>query len=306
MSEEIIKTRIGGLGSSDAKMVAKIGRNGVIGDSYKKRIAIMLGLDEQKQFSSVATEHGNFIESSIFQFLSSKYTTAISNPYTENEKLSELYGFRVFNHIDFEVETKKELIWFECKATNKDKDLTFKEYFDQLCWHFMIGLSKAIKLKKEFKLYLLHYFADEKEFVFEPEKISITYTDYLDFKHIVKGLEIISLEIQRGFEYEKKDEFHLSDLPMIWQNECEAIQQILIRQKDEEQKIEKFKERLIEIMQVNNVKSIKNDFFEITYVAETIATSFDKDKLKKDLPKIFEKYNTKKSNKKAFIKITIK
>ena len=58
---EILETRIGGLGSSDAKMCAKIGRNGVIGVSDRKRIAIMLGLDEQRQFTSAATEHGNFI-----------------------------------------------------------------------------------------------------------------------------------------------------------------------------------------------------------------------------------------------------
>ena len=305
MSEEIVKTRTGGLGSSDAKMIAKIGRNGCISESDKKRIAIMLGLEEQKKFSTYVTEHGNFIEDCIFVNLKSKYPNAVSNPYTESIKQSERYGFKVFNHIDFEVVTKSKLIWFECKATNKDIDSTEQYYIDQLHWHFVIGNEKAIQLGLEFELYLVHYFDTEKEMIFDADNLQIRLVDIHFATGIRKGLEIIS-ETIKDFKYEKSEEFHVSDLPIIWQNECEQIQQILIRQKEEEQKIESFKQRLLEIMQANNVKTIKNDFFGVTYVSETIATTFDKEKLKKDMPGVFDNYNTKKSNKKAFIKITIK
>lgn len=305
MSDEIIKTRTGGLGSSDAKMVAKIGRNGCIGDSDKCRIAVMLGLDEPKQFSTNATERGNFIEDCIFQHLQSKYPNAVSNPYTKHEALSKLYGFDIFNHIDFEVKTKTKLIWFECKATNKTKDQTFNEYIDQLIYHFMIGIEKAKNLDLEFELYLVHYYDTEKEMVFDAENMTISYTDYLPTKEIINGLEIISETIKTGFEYEKKDEFQVSDLPEIWQNECFAIQQILIRQEVEKQKIEKFKEYLAEKMQENNIKSIKNDFFGITFVAETVSTKLDSKKLKSELPEIFQKYS-KQSKVKSSIRFTIK
>lgn len=304
MSEEIIKTRTGGLGSSDAKMIAKIGRNGCISESDKKRIAIMLGIEEPKQFSTHATEHGNFIEECIFMHLKSKYTNAISNPYTENSLLSEAYGFKVFNHIDFEVQTDKKLIWFECKATNKDAQNTFSQYIDQLSFHSIIGSYKAKELGLEFELYLVHYFDEEKEMVFDSEKISITEVPPINNISIIDGLATISEEI-KNFQYEKSDEFHVSDLPLKWQNECEQIQQILIRQKEEEVKIESFKERLKEIMSTNNVKSIKNDFFGITFVSETVSTKLDSKKLKSELPKVFEKYS-KQSKVKSSIRITIK
>lgn len=306
MSEEIIKTRVGGLGSSDAKMVAKIGRNGVISQSDKKRIAIMLGLDEQKQFTSVATEHGNFIENSIYQLLSSKYNNAVSNPYTKHDELSERYGFDIFNHIDFEVKTDKKLLWFECKATNKSIDETEQDYFEQLHWHSVIGNNKAKSLGLEFELYLVHYLDVEKEFIFDSQNFEIKKVD-LHFEQgiISKGLQIISDAIKNGFEYEKQSELYLSDLPQIWQNEAYEIQQILLRQKDEEQKIEKFKDRLKEIMSANNVKSINNDFFSITYVAETVSTKLDSKKIKAEQPDIFEKY-AKQSPVKSSIRLTIK
>lgn len=304
MSEEIIKTRTGGLGSSDAKMVAKIGRNGFISESDKKRIAVMLGLEEPKQFSTHATEHGNFIEDCIFVHLKSKYPNAISNPYTENEKLSKKYGFKVFNHIDFEVQTKDKLIWFECKATNKDMISTANDYCDQLDYHFLIGLEKAKSLGLKFELHLVHYYDIEKEFIFDSDKMHIMYCDFRKTNDIGVGLHVISKAI-KDFQYEKSDEFHVSDLPLIWQNECEQIQQILIRQKEEEAQIESFKERLKNIMQANNVKSIKNDFFGVTFVAETISTKLDSKKLKSEMPKIFEKYS-KQSPVKSSIRLTIK
>jgi len=306
MSEEIIKTRIGGLGSSDAKMVAKISRDGVISESAKKRIAIMLGLDEQKQFTSIATEHGNFIENSIYQLLKSNYKNAVSNPYTKHDELSEYYGFDIFNHIDFEVQTENKLLWFECKATNKNIEETEQDYIDQLHWHSVIGNYKAKSLGLEFELYLVHYLDAEKEFIFDSQNFEIKKVD-LHFEQgvISKGLQFISDAIKNGFEYEKKEEMLLSDLPEIWQNEAYQIQQILLRQKDEELKIETFKDKLKEIMSANNVKSIKNDFFSITYVSETVATKLNSKKLKAEQPAIFEKY-AKQSPVKSSIRLTIK
>jgi len=303
---EITKTRIGGLGSSDAKMVAKIGRNGILGDSDRKRIAIMLGLDEQKQFTSIATEHGNFIENSIFKLLTSKYNNALSNPYTKHDMLSDKYGFDIFNHIDYEVQTNDKLIWFECKATNKNIDDTINDYIHQLQWHTVIGENKASKLCLKFELYIVHYFDVEKEFIFNSDNFEIKLIDIHFEKEIIsKGLEIISDEIKKGFEYEKRSELFLSDLPEKWQNEAYEIQQILIRKKYEEQKVEEFKIKLSEIMGKNNIKSIVNDFFSITYVSETLSTKFDSKKLMAEMPEIYEKY-TKQSPVKQSIRLKIK
>jgi hypothetical protein len=66
---EIINTRVGGLGSSDAKMVAGIGERGFLNHADSKRIAIMLGMAEQRQFSTKAIETGNIIEKAIGDML---------------------------------------------------------------------------------------------------------------------------------------------------------------------------------------------------------------------------------------------
>ena len=303
--ENIIQTRTGGLGSSDAKMVAKIGRNGCIGESDKKRIAIMLGLEEQKQFSTTSTEYGNYIENCIFEFLKSGYKNAVSNPYTKSEKLSKKYGFGIFNHIDFEVESNTCLSWFECKAVNHDSDQTMHDYFEQFQWHYYLGLEKAKSLNKSFSLNLVHYQTEDKDSEFDSSRIKIV--PFLNCPHLdifVQGFEIISESI-KDFHYEKSDEFQVSDLPLVWQNECEQIRQILIRQKEEEQKVENFKEQLKEIMQQNNIKSIKNDFFGVIFVAETVSTKLDSKKLKSEMPEVFEKYS-KQSKVKSSIRLTIK
>lgn len=305
---EILETRIGGLGSSDAKMCAKIGRNGVIGVSDRKRIAIMLGLDEQRQFTSAATEHGNFIESEIYKLLVAKYKNAVSNPYTKHEELSKTLGFDVFNHIDWEVKTDTKLIWFECKATNKSTDETEQEYFDQLCWHTMIGYDKAKKLGLKFELYLVHYFSVEKELTFDPikfatKKIEIA-IDLYD-NDIISGLNIIANEIKNGFEYEKQEELDICELPEFLQDATYEIQSVILKQKDDNKKIELFKEQLKDFMAKNNIKSFNNEFFSIVYVADTVATKIDSKKLKSELPDIFAKYS-KQSNVKSSVRLTIK
>jgi len=76
----------------------------------------MLGKDEKRQFSTKATDFGNQIETHICSIVLQKYPKAKSNPFYQSEKLSEKYGFAVFNHIDFEVETDRKLIWIECKS----------------------------------------------------------------------------------------------------------------------------------------------------------------------------------------------
>ena len=303
---DTIQTRTGGLGSSDAKMIAQIGRNGSIPESSRKRIAIMLGLDEQVQFSTKATENGNFIEDCIFEELKKSYPEAVSNPYYESSILSKKYGFKVFNHIDFEVVKNDTLYWFENKATNHETtDSVILDYCDQLGFHYMLGIEKAKELKLKFILFVSHYKTETKELVFNAENMEIkAFTPYSQAE-LYNGLQIISEAIE-DFQYEKKEEFQVSDLPEVWQNEIMEVSIILRQIDDQKKKVDSFKERILEIMQDGNVKSIKNDFFNLTYVAPTTSILFDKDKLKSDLPEVFEKYNTKKTNKKAFLKLTLK
>ena len=55
--DNIIATRVGSLGSSDAKMVAKIGRVGKLAYADKERLAVLTGQKEQHDFSNAATRN---------------------------------------------------------------------------------------------------------------------------------------------------------------------------------------------------------------------------------------------------------
>ena len=48
--QDIVNTRKGGFGSSDAAMVLSVGASGTIGASANQRIAVMLGIIEKPEF----------------------------------------------------------------------------------------------------------------------------------------------------------------------------------------------------------------------------------------------------------------
>ena len=302
---EIIKTRTGGLGSSDAKMVISIGKNGKVSETQKKRLAIMLGLDEQVQFSTNATDYGNYIENCVFEALKGEYPTAVSNPFTKHELFSAEYGFDIFNHIDFEVENGYHIAWFECKAVNDNLTATIEKYKDQLMWHQMIGREKARNLKKDFTLYLVHYQTSDKDSEFDASKIVIERIENEYSNPFISGFEVIKSEIQ-NFTYEKSEELSSYCLPAEQQKELEQIYINLKEIETLNKKVEEFKARMHSLMEENNVKSIDNDLFKITIVAGSESMGFDAKRFEKENPELYRKYLTKKTVRNSYPKITLK
>jgi len=302
--EEIIKTRAAGLGSSDAKMVAKIGKNGGLSDADRQRIAIMLGLEEKKEFRSIPTDYGNFIEEKVFEIIREKYPNVVSNPFYKSKSLSKKYGFGIFCHIDYEVELNSKLIWIENKATIKTDDDAYNDYFHQLAWHSVLLHEKAKSMNKIPILMLSHYHVDEYEEVFIPENFSIRIREIANpgscFK---KGLEIIS-ESVKDFKYEPKEELYAESLPAPINEKMQQIAACIIEMKKAEKQVDEFKERMRELMSENNVKSIQNDYFRITLVGESMTTSFDKKSFEKEYPKIAEKF-TRQTRKSSYINLKI-
>jgi len=305
--EEIIEKRTGGLGSSDAAMVAKIGRNGCLSDADRFRIAVMLGLEERKQFYTKATELGNELEELIFEAFQTHNKSLKSNPYYKSETLSEKYGFDIFNHIDYEYETDGLTIWIENKATIENASKTKDKYKYQFAWHLILLEEKAGVMGG---LRLSHYDTNNYEKIgFNSEKLSVFILRNMEFDEekelIFKGLEIISNEIKNGFQYEQKEELEADNLPEKIQDEIIHISNVLKQIAEQEKKIEDFKVKMLDLMQKNSIKSIKNPFFNITVVPESTTTSFDSTKFKKEHPELSEKYQ-KQSIRKSYIKITNK
>lgn len=309
--EEIIETRTGGLGSSDANMVVRIAESGIIGESAKQRLAVMLGLEKQNIFSTAATNLGNNVEDILFEALQKKFPTAISNPKVSKDKSTCKFGFSIFNHIDFEVENEDTIFWYECKATiDEDIDDVIKKYYNQLQWHWMLLEEKAKLLNKKPTLFIVHYNTTD---ILETGLIEFTENNP-KFKEIEKhlgtqrlfkkGLEIIAKEIQ-NFEYTPDETLSAYNLPVEQQEYIEKIAVMLNEVAEREATIDAFKANMLALMVKNNVKSIKNDYFNITVVPESFSTRIDSKKLKEEHPVIYSKF-TKSVQTKSYIKITIK
>ena len=334
LKNEILATRKGGFGSSDAKMVATVGKTGLINESAKLRIAEMLGIEEPKEFTSIYTENGRRREEQIIKHLTENFYPSdfkgsfASNPY--NELPVTPYSFKVFNHIDLEVITNYAVIWYEIKTSKSSTSQVFEEYKEQLAWHYMILNEKCFGLKKDAVLTLVHYAEDYENLTDELDTNKlffhqITPTSFTDKgakansdvvggvlelkgieQDIDKGLMLINNEISTFAEnYKKREELVATDLPMPLQEKLSVIHSFLCKIDEMQEQVDDFKQKLLTVMEENNVKKITTDYFSITYIAPTIKTSFDSKALEKADKDLYKQY-LRQSNVKSSIRISDK
>lgn len=309
--QEILETRIGGLGSSDAPMVYRIGERGFLSDSDKFRIAVMLGLAESKIFSTEATRRGTEIEDRIFESLKLVNDKFISNPKYVSESLTQKYGFSIFNHIDFELETETEILWYENKAVlEKNIEVVKDKYIQQLSWHMMLLKEKAEVLKKIPELYLMKYDTNNFDILDALNPDNIDHYEILSkrclpyISVIENGLRIIR-ECIPTFEYVEPETLDAEVLPQVQIDYMNSIAVRLKAIKKHEIEIDEFKEKMYDLMVANDIKSIKHDSFNMTSVAETTVPRLNSKKLKADKPEIYDEY-TEMTKKKGYLKITLK
>ncbi len=298
---EIISTRVGGLGSSDAKMVSKISRNKYLSDADNQRLAIMLGFEERKDFTSKPIQFGNLIEENIFELLTQRFKNAISNPYYISNDLTNKYGFKIFNHIDYEIENDTSLIWIENKATKAELNETIINYSDQLAWHNMLLKEKAKALGKQPILMISHYKVND--YVnFDSNCLTLKTIDVnIDFSD---GFKIISDAI-KVFKYEPREELFAQNLPIEVQEQLQIVSNYLKEIDNINEKIDKFKNKIHDLMVDKNIKSIDNEYFKITFANQTTSKQFDKKLFEKSHPELKGKFD-KSVTKKSYVTLKLK
>lgn len=306
---DIVNTRKGGLGSSDAAMVLSVGANGTIGASANQRIAVMLGIIEKPDFHrNHAMVMGDEIEMKVFADYKDMYGNAVSNPLFVSELLSAEYGFNVLNHIDIEIETDKEVLWFECKASKLETADVLRTYEAQLAWHWMLLDERAKQLGKTPRLFVLHYptngLLDAAGYDIDVlRQLEVKRASYAaDIDMLKAGLAHIANALP-DFKYQQPDEIEAYNLPAETQEALVALKQKIDTIKAYEKEIDDFKAAIKEQMEANCIKSIKCDAFRITYVGESEKTAFDSSAFKKDNPEMYAKYYTKKSVTKSYVTI---
>lgn len=289
--EEIISSRIGGFGGSDAKLFYKIGTKGIesLSNTDKRRIAVAKGLVSPVDTPKTkAMQKGHDFE----DFYQSKLT---GKSYWREYKAQyeRAKNFNTFAHIDFYLIGSGTAIELKCV---EDTTKAEKDYKAQLQWYYMLG---AIDVQ----LVICDSTAETfEEGLLEPIKIERD-TKYID--KLQKGINILD-ENWDSFTYEPNEEWTVNDLTTFEQKEVEKLANILQEMAEMEKRADEIRQRVKDMVEMYGINSIDSDRYSIKYIPESQSRSFDKAKLLKEHPEIEEENYTKISNKKSYITIKLK
>lgn len=313
--DEIISSRIGNLGGSDARILAAIAKNGCVQKGQVERLAIAKGLYERPNITNLAMQYGDFIENMIYDSLVQVDERWESNKCFRSQKYGR-EGLGLLVHIDFslfdESRDKPLLLWVECKATTTDIEQTYKDYKEQLYVEYVLGKELAEQLGADFKLELCHYdasvmFEDEfqLQFAFDPDKIS---RKKVIFKKpvfdISSGMDIAAQYVSEMTEY-KREEIDWDYLPAEVQEQMKQVNNILVSIKEKQDSIEEFKSRFYDFLCKNEIKSVKTPYFTISRVDESVSIQFDKVRFTAEHPELAAKYQ-RAVKKKGYVLIKTK
>lgn len=136
----IAKSRVGGLGGSDAAMVRKAATSRLT-DTYIKRLLVMVGRMPYQGFAgNAATQAGYKFEQEVAEWFKS-VKMQIEAEHELTAPLSK--HFKTFAHADFWHESTGTV--YECKYSQKPTQEVIIHYYAQLQWYYLLG-AKTVKL----------------------------------------------------------------------------------------------------------------------------------------------------------------
>ena len=293
--QKIEKSRVGGFGGSDAKMFYKIGLNGLsaLSNTDKMRIRVAKGIDEYKPIMQTeAMQKGHDFEDWWADWFGGAFR-GFEREYKVEPDVKMARNFNVFAHADFYDIKKKRAIELKCVS---DIEAVQENYMSQLQWYYMLGCSGVGLIVCDSKA---ENFDDGLQ---DPAGVKPNENYIETLRHGIKLLDDNwdDLDLKIG------DEWDESDLFPSEQREVQLMTSYLQQIKSMEEQIEESKAKLFNMMTESGVKSIKSDAYNITVVPPGTTSRFDKKKLLKDHPEINEADYTATSERKAYLKITLK
>lgn len=293
--QEIEKSRVGGFGGSDAKMFYKIGLNGLsaLSNTDKMRIRVAKGIDEYKPIMQTeAMQKGHDFEDWFAEEFGGSIRD-LKREYKVEPDVKMAINFNVFAHADFCNIKNKWVIELKCVS---DVDAVQENYMSQLQWYFMLGCRGVGLIVCDSR------FDDFDDGLQDPIEVEKNQNYIETLRHGIKLLDDNwdNLDLKIG------DEWDESDLFPSEQKEVQLMTSYLQQIKSMEAQIEESKAKLLDMMTESGVKSIKSDSYNITVVPPGTTSRFDKKKLLSDHPEINEADYTSTSERKAYLKITLK
>jgi hypothetical protein len=283
--QEIEATRIGCLGSSDAKMVAQIATLGNVPKSAYERLAVLKGLkDKGGHPYTEAMRFGDRIENEIFAYLNLNNDKLQSNPLWESKKYAGR-NFKCISHPDYVYENHDEkcIYVYEVKASKFTSQQVRQEYRCQLYWHHLLAMEreKALGRGWRHKLFLVHYnslgIEDFDAHEFDVDRLTVKDVRFhIPVFDMETGLELIDAFLDDFNEYYGEDEeIDANLLPEQVYKQFEVVCDTLGQIKQMEEDVETFKQRIYTFMLEKGIKSIKNEYFTISRVDPNESVTFD-------------------------------
>ena len=295
---EILSTRVGGLGGSDARLVASIADKGIdnLSATNAMRLAVMLGMTPPVSIPvtpAMAAGHlfedyyDDVIKGDIEVVPGIEATCYLSEgldiPYKREEYLEYQGGlktFKAFAHADFTCHYDDDFDVYELKFVNgKSIDEVAQTYYWQLQWYYMLGATKV---------YLVHGIGNVDPFKVKGVQLLPIDKDEVAIETLKKGLQILDDAIASGWQPTLRTEEKAEDTILLDDiNEMES----LLRQKEEiDSKISSIKERLMAYMMISGVDKIQCPQGNLSYSKPTITRTIDSKRLKAEHKDIYDAY----------------
>ena len=286
--QEIENTRVGGFGGSDAKLLYKIGHQGLasLTNTELKRVSVMMGLSQYQPVPmTAAMQSGHDFEDEVAKTMSE---STVKEYYLE---AAFTPVFKTFAHCDFARESSQGLVVTECKCTKDGIEATAAKYAEQLQWYYMLGAHRVV---------LCHAtnptgMQEEMDIPRDGDVITT----------LMAGIEALSGAITAGWTPEVRDNWTAIDLTDDAAALVAVTADVLGRIKELEDKAAEFREQLKATMELYGVQSIKTDAMTVTYVPQTSARTFDSKKAIADFPDLNADKYYKTSTRASSIRFTL-
>lgn len=287
---EILTSRVGGFGGSDAKLIHKIGEKGIasLSNSDKKRIAVMKGLVPYEAIvETPAMKAGRLFED---------YVETIYGDYEREVRLSAdlTDKFLTFAHADFWDERTRTVV--ECKYSQKSTDEVLNDYKHQLQWYYIMGAEEVV---------LIHGTGSVEPFATENTTIIQIPRNKKLQATMLLGVKILAEEINNPI-LDLGVKCSITDLPAWDRDIIEAFIAAAIEVEINQARVDKYREQVPIIMQDNGISEIDADGYSISSTPPSTRCSFDKVKFAKAHPDINLDDFNKVSNVRASVRINIK
>ena len=299
--QELKETHATGFGGTDARMFAKIGREGIeaLSTTEKKRILQALGRFEPTTFDgNVYTEAGHLFE----DWYAEEYGKEMQREKRMESETIQPTNFKIFAHADFVCEADIEgdhiVDVHELKFSQEVTDKVLVTYYYQLQWYYLLGATNV---------QLVHGWGQVLPFEVEGLEGVHIHANPDIIAEMKNGITILDEAVSAGlFDSIEGDAMLAEAIDVETKTALRQLVNALKSIEEYEQIVKEKRATLQAWMEQHGVLSIKGDGFGVSYVSPTTRKTFDSKKAIAKHPDLASDEFYKVSNVAASVKISIK